>query len=148
MKLAHLTTIVCLPIVLGLAVPPNPVYACVPRPVQSGTKQQAALQIACAKPPTLVDTSIVLGERVGPVTRTTTYRQLEQKIGKRFLSNRTIPGPEGEGEWAATMVTLRQNQSFIIVWADNTRTKPLFVRINSTAWKTPEGIGVGTSFNE
>ncbi len=99
-------------------------------------------------PPTLRNTQIIPGERIGPVTKTTTYTELERSIGKQFLNNRTISGPEGIEQLAATRVTLRQNQSFTIVWADNTRTRPLHVRDLGTAWKTSEGIGVGTNFNQ
>jgi len=36
----------------------------------------------------------------------------------------------------------------LVVWSDNTRTKPLEVRNLRTVWKTREGIGVGTSWSE
>ncbi len=137
MKRSHVVTIVILPALLnitGIILPP--VDACPPPPRVS------------AVPPTLSNTQIIPGERIGPVTAATTYQDLERIIGKRFLSNRTISGPEGIGQFATTRVTLRQNQSFTVVWADSTRTKPLHVRDLGTAWKTPEGIGVGTSFNE
>jgi len=50
--------------------------------------------------------------------------------------------------FAATQLNLNQGRSLLIVWSDNTRTKPLDVRDLGSAWKTREGIGVGTPLSE
>ncbi len=94
------------------------------------------------------DILIVPGERVGPITRKTTKRDLVKLFGASHLVDKTISGAEGIGSFAATQVNLNQGRSLLVVWSDNTRTKPLDVRNLGSAWKTPEGIGVGTPLSE
>lgn len=113
--------------------------------------------IACEAPPQapqtktlvaqspLTDTRLIPGERVGPVTARTTRRDLVRLFGANRLSDRTIQGPEGIGTFAATRVNLGPQRSFTVVWSDTSRTKPLDVRELGTGWKTPEGIGVGST---
>ncbi|MBC6434350.1 hypothetical protein FM036_28625 [Nostoc sp. HG1] len=105
----------------------------------------------------LKDTLIVPGERVGPITRTTTKQDLVKLFGASHLVDKTISGPEGMGSFAATQVNLNQGRclttscsayTLLVVWSDNTRTKPLDVRNLGSAWKTREGIGVGTPLSE
>ncbi|MDZ8085444.1 MAG: hypothetical protein RMY16_07590 [Nostoc sp. DedQUE12b] len=94
------------------------------------------------------DTLIVPGERVGPITRTTTKQDLVKLFGASHLVDKTISGAEGIGSFAATQLNLNQGRSLLVVWSDNTRTKPLDVRNLGLAWKTREGIGVGTPLSE
>ncbi|MEH1949987.1 MAG: hypothetical protein V7K77_23995 [Nostoc sp.] len=96
----------------------------------------------------LTDTLIVPGERVGPITRKTTKRDLVKLFGASHLIDKTISGAEGIGSFAATQVNLNQGRSLLVVWSDNTRTKPLDVRNLGSAWRTREGIGVGTPLSE
>ncbi|MEH2223495.1 hypothetical protein [Nostoc sp.] len=91
---------------------------------------------------------IVPGERVGPITRKTTKRDLVKLFGASHLVDKTISGAEGIGSFAATQVNLNQGRSLLVVWSDNTRTKPLDVRNLGSAWKTREGIGVGNPLSE
>ncbi|MGV0107871.1 Lipoprotein [Nostoc sp. DSM 114160] len=104
--------------------------------------------ITVAKSQSLKDTLIVPGERVGPITRTTTKQDLVKLFGASHLVDKTISGAEGIGSFAATQVNLNQGRSLLVVWSDNTRTKPLDVRNLGWAWKTREGIGVGTPLSE
>ncbi|MDZ8070497.1 MAG: hypothetical protein RMY64_33630 [Nostoc sp. DedQUE08] len=104
--------------------------------------------ITVAKSQPLKDTLIVPGERVGPITRKTTKRDLVKLFGASHLVDKTISGAEGIGSFAATQLNLNQGRSLLVVWSDNTRTKPLDVRNLGSAWKTREGIGVGTSLSE
>ncbi|MEH2444915.1 MAG: hypothetical protein V7K18_03750 [Nostoc sp.] len=94
------------------------------------------------------DTLIVPGERLGPIRRTTTKQDLVKLFGASHLIDKTISGPEGMGSFAVTQVNLNQGRSLLVVWSDNTRTKPLDVRNLGSAWKTREGIGVGTPLSE
>ena len=96
----------------------------------------------------LKDTLVVPGERVGPVTRKTTKANLIKLFGQSRLKDETISGAEGIGKFAVTRVNLGSQRSFTVVWSDNTRTKATSVRDFGSAWKTPEGIGIGTTFNE
>ncbi|MEH2192771.1 MAG: hypothetical protein V7K98_09030 [Nostoc sp.] len=113
--------------------------------------------ITVAKSQSLKDTLIVPGERVGPITRTTTKQDLVKLFGASNLVDKTISGAEGIGSFAATQVNLNQGRcltrscsasTLLVVWSDNTRTKPLDVRNLGSAWKTREGIGVGTPLSE
>lgn len=106
--------------------------------------QQIDRSFIVAKSQPLTDTLIIPGERVGPVTRTTTKQDLVKLFGASRLVDKTISGAEGIGSFAATQVNLNQGRSLLVVWSDRTRTKPLDVRNLGYAWKTREGIGVGT----
>ncbi|MGF2034237.1 MAG: hypothetical protein RMZ43_002740 [Nostoc sp. CmiVER01] len=118
------------------------------------TNPVVALPHKTNQPPTnarsqpLKDTLIVPGERIGPITRTTTKQDLAKLFGASHLVDKTISGAEGIGSFAATQVNLNQGRSLLVVWSDNTRTKPLDVRNLGWAWKTREGIGVGTPLSE
>ncbi|MBW4453394.1 MAG: hypothetical protein KME55_12220 [Nostoc indistinguendum CM1-VF10] len=118
------------------------------------TNPVVALPQKTNQPPTdarsqpLKDTLIVPGERVGPITRTTTKQDLVKLFGASRLVDKTISGPEGMGSFAATQVNLNQGRSLLVVWSDNTRTKPVDVRNLGSAWKTREGIGIGTELSE
>lgn len=111
-------------------------------------QQKVNHPLTIAQSKQLKDTLVIPGQRVGPVTSKTTKEDLIKLFGKSSLTDKTIPGPEGEGLYAATQVNLSEDRSFMVVWSDNTRTKPLDVRNLGTAWKTPEGIGVGTPLSE
>ncbi|MBE9206477.1 hypothetical protein IQ244_08105 [Nostoc sp. LEGE 06077] len=96
----------------------------------------------------LKDTLIVPGERVGPITPTTSKKDLVKLFGTSWLVDKTISGAEGIGSFAATQLNLGRERSLLIVWSDKTRTKPLDVRNLGTAWKTREGIGISTPWSE
>ncbi|MEH2438752.1 hypothetical protein [Nostoc sp.] len=110
--------------------------------------QKINYPITVAKSQTLTDTLIVPGERVGPITRTTTKKDLVKFFGASHLVDKTISGAEGIGSFAATQLNLNQGRSLLVVWSDNTRTKPLDIRNLGSAWKTREGIGIGTPLSE
>lgn len=94
------------------------------------------------------DNLIIPGERVGLVTRKTTRQDLVKLFGASRLVDKTIYGPEGIGTFAATQVNLGKERSFLVVWSNKSRTKPLDVRDLGSAWKTPEGLGIGTPLSE
>ncbi|WP_414518424.1 hypothetical protein [Nostoc sp. PCC 9305] len=104
--------------------------------------------ITVAKSQPLKDTLIIPGERVGPITRKTTKQDLVKLFGASRLVDKTISGAEGIGTFAATQLNLNQGRSLLVVWSDNTRTKPLDVRNLGSAWRTREGIGIGTPLSE
>ncbi|MFB2980142.1 hypothetical protein [Microseira sp. BLCC-F43] len=105
-------------------------------------------QTTVAQSVNLRDTLIIPGERVGPVTRNTTRRDLTRLFGESRLRDKTISGAEGIGQFAATEVNLGRERSFTVVWSNSARTQVGNVRNLGTAWKTREGIGVGTSLAE
>ncbi|MBH8564560.1 hypothetical protein I8748_20630 [Nostoc sp. CENA67] len=110
--------------------------------------QKIHYPLTLAKSQPLTDTLIVPGERVGPVTRNTTRQDLVKLFGASRLVDKTISGAEGIGSFAATQINLNQGRALLVVWTDKTRTKPSDVRNLGSAWKTREGIGVGTSLSE
>lgn len=105
-------------------------------------------QTTVAQSVNLRDTLIIPGERVGPVMANTTRRDLTRLFGESRLRDKTIPGPEGIGQFAATEVNLGRERSFTVVWSNSARTQIGTVRNFGTAWKTREGIGIGTSLAE
>jgi hypothetical protein len=104
------------------------------------------VQVAQAtKPDSLSDTTVIPGERVGPVTRKTTRQDLVKLFGEARLTDQDVAMGEGFTE-PGTRVDLGSERSFSVVWSDASRTKAVAVRNFGTAWRTPQGIGVGTPF--
>ena len=81
---------------LGLTAIIQVAQACMPPelPAQSSTSSSNTLSKSVNP---LKNTLVVPGERVGPVTRTTTYQDLVKLFGKSRLSDRVVYGPEGIG---------------------------------------------------
>ncbi|MEO1375393.1 MAG: hypothetical protein AAFW70_13940 [Cyanobacteria bacterium J06635_10] len=96
----------------------------------------------------LKDTSIVPGKRVGRVTGKTTRSDLVKMFGESKLKDDIILEDEGTISVPVTKVNLGTEHSFTIGWEEDTRERLLYIRDLGSAWKTPEGIGVGTSFQE
>jgi hypothetical protein len=93
------------------------------------------------------DTTVVPGDRVGPITRDTTRADLAEAFGEANLKDETVALGEGETE-AGTIVYPDSERSLTVVWTDDSRTKLGAVINLGPAWKTPEGIGVGMPFSE
>jgi hypothetical protein len=109
---------------------------------------QVTKQSHIAKSPKLTDTLIVPGERVGSLTQKTSKQDLIALFGAANLTDRTISGAEGEGKYPATQVNSSRGRSLLVVWQDQNQNGIGEVRILGSAWKTPEGIGIGTSMNK
>ncbi|MBD2210326.1 hypothetical protein H6G27_10610 [Nostoc linckia FACHB-104] len=136
---SSITRIATTTLALILSYSLNPVFAVPHTSHQSVTVAQAKKA---------ADNLIIPGERVGFVTRNTTKQDLVKLYGASRLIDKTISGPEGIGSFAATQVNLGKERSFLVVWSDNTRKKPLDVRDIGSAWKTPEGLSTGTPLSE
>lgn len=95
----------------------------------------------------LADTLVVPGERVGPVTETTSREQLAELFGEENLRDEDVYVGEGLSE-PGTVVDLGPERSFSIIWTDASKTKISVVKDFGPAWKTQEGIGIGTNFEE
>ena len=98
-------------------------------------------------PASLPDAQAIPGERVGPITAETTYEDLVARFGEDRLQTEDVHVGEGFTQ-PGTRVDLGDKYSFSILWRDRDRTAIEEVRNFGTAWKTPEGIGIGTSFSE
>ncbi|MEO1400638.1 MAG: hypothetical protein AAFV72_05210 [Cyanobacteria bacterium J06635_1] len=120
-------------------------------PAVDVAKPPAALPNAASTPTPqialLTNTAVIPGERVGPITRETSREDLAALFGEDRLSDEPVNIGEGFTE-PGTVVDLGPEQSFTIVWQDGSRAQPAVVRDFGPAWQTPEGLGVGTSFEE
>jgi hypothetical protein len=92
-----------------------------------------------------LDTTIVPGKRVGPITPNTTYADLVKLFGKQRLTAKKVYGAEGQVEFPGTAISLGKNRSITVAWRDAKKLRPFQVIINDPTWKTAEGIGLGTS---
>jgi hypothetical protein len=92
------------------------------------------------------DYEIIPGEKFSFVTPSTTRQALADQVGEAQLVDEDIHIGEGFME-PGTTVNLG-DYSFKIVWADETRTTPLEVRELGPAWQLPNGIHIGTTFEE
>ena len=117
-------------------------------PVTEVTPPTAAPQspVATESPSTetALDTVVIPGERFGSITPNMTRQDLAQLFGEEQLEDENVSVGEGFVE-PGTQVNLGADQSFHIIWTDATRTKISAIRDMGSAWKTPEGIGMGTS---
>lgn len=91
------------------------------------------------------DYTVIPGQRVGQVTDSTSRQQLAELYGEANLTDTDIQMGEGFTE-PGTIVSFGNEPQFAVVWLDASRSRPLMARNFNPDWKTPEGIGVGTSY--
>ncbi len=96
----------------------------------------------------LNNTLIIPGKQVGAVTGKTNRADLVKMFGESRLKDDVVLEDEGTISVPVTKVNLGGEKYFTVAWEQDTRQKLLYVRDFGSAWKTPEGIGVGTSFQE
>ncbi|MDY6896969.1 MAG: hypothetical protein SWZ49_02690 [Cyanobacteriota bacterium] len=96
----------------------------------------------------LNSTLIIPGKQVGEVTSQTTRADLVEMFGESKLKDDVLLEDGGTISVPVTKVNLDDGKSFTVAWEEDNREKLLYVRDFGSAWKTPEGIGVGTSFQE
>ncbi|MBD0268910.1 MAG: hypothetical protein ICV77_11535, partial [Cyanobacteria bacterium Co-bin8] len=102
---------------------------------------------ALANEAALQDTVVVPGERVGPIRPTTSRAELAELFGEEQLRDEEINVGEGFTE-PGTVVDLGEDRRLTVVWTDDSRSKPLMAKDFGSEWKTPEGLGLGTSMAE
>lgn len=95
----------------------------------------------------LDDIQIIPGESFGPVTLETSRADLVAWFGAEALQDEAIPTGEGTTE-LGTRVDLGPEQSFSIIWVDDTQTRPLLIKDFGPVWRTLDDIGLGTTFPE
>ena len=101
-----------------------------------------------SKSDTLNNTLIIPGKQVGAVTSKTTRADLAKMFGESKLKDDVLLEDGGTISVPVTKVNLDDGKNFTIVWEEDNREKLLYVRDFGSAWKTPEGIGIGTSLQE
>jgi hypothetical protein len=117
-----------------------------PSPSASPSAAVPAVPANTAGQPTdSLDTTIVPGDHVGPITATTSYQDLRDQFGAAALTDTEVAVGEGFFE-PGTALDLGEGRSLSILWEDDARTRPAEIRNIGAAWKLAEGIGLGTSF--
>lgn len=129
---------------LGLGIDITP--AGLPRALHPDHRLGSGLTLV-AELPGRTDHSLVPGQRVGPVTATTSRSQLAQLYGEAVLQDAMVPVGEGFTE-PGTIVNPGTDQQFTIIWLDQQRRRPLLAKDFGAAWKTPEGIGLGMAYGD
>jgi len=128
------------------------------RPAASGRSRVEGPRDTTAGPDTAVSTGpaamtddwlILPGERVGPVTLTTSEAELLSRLGDDAIARREIYLAEGFCT-AGTVLYPGTPDSLDIAWADSARTRPAFVRITGAGsrWVTPAGVRIGSTLEE
>jgi len=102
---------------------------------------------AQAQSPSSLDLTVIPRVRVGAISATTTYADLTRLFGADKLSDRSFDLGEGFMQ-PATRVDLGEARSLTVIWENDRRTQVLGVGELGSDWKTPEGIGMGTSLQE
>lgn len=95
----------------------------------------------------LTDTIVVPGDRVGPVTSDTSRVDLVDMFSEAVLTDTEVAVGEGFTE-SGTVVADGSEQTFAVIWVDDLQAEPATVKDFGPVWRTPEGIGIGTSFAE
>lgn len=111
-----------------------------PEEAETGTESPNAPEEAVAE-----DYTVIPGQRVGQVTASTSRQQLADIYGEANLTDTEIYVGEGFTE-PGTVVSFGNQPQFAVVWIDASRSRPLMAKDFNPAWKTPEGIGVGTPY--
>lgn len=96
------------------------------------------------------DFIIIPGERVGSITATTTEAELQEMFGVDKVKIQSIPIAEDATQEGVILYPGTPNEIEIIWETAASEGKPAFIRIgkDSTQWRTPDGITVGTSLEK
>ncbi|MBE9032219.1 hypothetical protein IQ266_20985 [filamentous cyanobacterium LEGE 11480] len=88
---------------------------------------------------------IVPGQRFGSITAKTTHAELVATYGQAKLEDSITYGPEGMGQWPATIVNMGPGQQVKVTWTDQTRSQVTRAQTtqDNSAWRTADGLKVG-----
>ncbi|RUT02549.1 hypothetical protein DSM106972_060270 [Dulcicalothrix desertica PCC 7102] len=92
--------------------------------------------------------TIIPGKQVGAITRKTKRADLVKLFGASKLKDETTRFFGGEAEFPGTVINLGKDRGLTVLWKDKTRTQVRGVMVYDSQWKTPEGIGVGTTVSQ
>jgi hypothetical protein len=92
---------------------------------------------------------VVPGERFGPIAPRTSEAGLKEAVGASVVVPSRVYLAEGFCT-PGTRVFPDRSYEMEIAWADSARTRPAFVRARNAAgpWRTPLGVGVGSTLAE
>lgn len=96
------------------------------------------------------DLLIVPGERVGPITAATSERMLETLFGAENVEPADVQLGEGFTAPGTVIYPDDAARRIEVVWQDSARTVPKEVRLtgDSSVWRTPECISLGSTLKE
>jgi len=97
-----------------------------------------------------LDWLIVPGERVGPLTASTSETMLAEAIGRDNVQRVDVYLGEGFTAPGTAVYPDDPHRQFEIIWRDDTRAAPKEVRLRgrSSAWHTREGLTLGSRLKE
>lgn len=126
------------------ATPAAPAENAAPAPAETGAE---------VAPPVVpvADWLIVPGERIGPLTATSTAADLVTAYGAPNVRDEPYPLGEGESEPGTAIFPDDPTKRMVILWNDlDKKARPLAVRIDGAGsqWKTAEGLAVGTTLKK
>jgi hypothetical protein len=100
--------------------------------------------------PFSLDWLIVPGERVGPITATTSAEMLQTIFGPGDVESVDVYVGEGVTEPGAAVFPGDPTRRLEVLWTDAARTavKEVRLRGNSTKWRTQEGISLGSTLKD
>lgn len=122
-----------------------PVGALIVNAVPANTQRSATVT---KKAPVLKNTTIIPGKQVGAITKKTKRSDLVKIFGAANLKDETTRFFGGDAEFPGTVINLGKDRSLTVYWKDKNRTQPQGVIIDDSRFKTPEGIGVGTTIGQ
>jgi hypothetical protein len=85
--------------------------------------------------------------RVGPITSATTRAEVAATFDADLQRDEQVDVGEGTFE-PGTRINVGRADSATIVWRDSTRTQVRSVVALGPAWRTPDGLGVGSSLSD
>jgi hypothetical protein len=96
------------------------------------------------------DWLIVPGERIGPITESTSEATLQALFGAENTESIDVDIGEGFSEPGTVVYPNDASRRLEVVWLDGSRTAPKEVRLTgqSSKWKTAEGISLGSTLKE
>ncbi|MBW4651819.1 MAG: hypothetical protein KME20_01985 [Kaiparowitsia implicata GSE-PSE-MK54-09C] len=99
------------------------------------------------EPDLLGDRLIIPGDRAGAMSQTISRADLAALVSEDSLQDQDIHVGEGVMEPGTIVYPDSPEDTVTIVWQDAERTQPLSLRDFGTAWATPEGLGINSSFS-
>lgn len=114
----------------------------------NATLPQKKQPVITAQVTKVTNNTVIPGKQVGAITKKTKRADLVKLFGASKLKDEQTLFFGGEAEFPGTVITLGKDRGLTVLWKDKTRTQVRGVMIYDPQWKTPEGIGVGTTVSQ
>lgn len=95
-----------------------------------------------------LNTEVVPGVSVGPITATTSYKDLVKIFGAERLTDVRPPDAKETEREFGTRINLGPDWSLTLVWQDKTKTKPYETIEMGRGWKLPADLRIGMTIAE